>query len=185
MFTSPPLAAFLTVLMLSAQAQGAGGLSPYAGHEARQIKALSQQEIDDLKAGNGSGMALAAELNGYPGPRHVRDMGPRLGLTPVQQAKVDLLAKDMEAEAVRLGQRIIEAERDLNRLFATQRVDEPALADATAEIAGLRGQLRLTHLRYHLKTKALMTPDQVARYETLRGYSASAHDGAGHGHPRH
>jgi hypothetical protein len=44
---------------------------PYAGLEARAIKALSEQQIADLEAGRGMGMALAAELNGYPGP------GPR------------------------------------------------------------------------------------------------------------
>jgi len=31
---------------------------------------LSEQQIRDLRAGLGLSLALAAEFNGYPGPRH-------------------------------------------------------------------------------------------------------------------
>jgi hypothetical protein len=48
---------------------------PYAGMQARAIKALSAEQIADLKAGRGLSLALAAELNGYPGPRHVLELG--------------------------------------------------------------------------------------------------------------
>ena len=41
---------------------------PYAGMETRAIKTLSDKDIADLNAGRGMGLALAAELNGYPGP---------------------------------------------------------------------------------------------------------------------
>jgi hypothetical protein len=36
--------------------------------EQRDIKTLSNQQIADLRAGRGMGLALAAELNGYAGP---------------------------------------------------------------------------------------------------------------------
>jgi len=39
---------------------------PYAGLQNRSIKTLSDQQIADLNAGRGMGLALAAELNGYP-----------------------------------------------------------------------------------------------------------------------
>jgi hypothetical protein len=42
--------------------------SPYAGMQTRPIKALSAEQVADLKAGRGMGLAMAAELNGYPGP---------------------------------------------------------------------------------------------------------------------
>jgi hypothetical protein len=32
---------------------------------------LSEQQVAYLKAGRGMGLALPAELNGYPGPAHV------------------------------------------------------------------------------------------------------------------
>jgi hypothetical protein len=34
--------------------------------QAHSVKALSEQQLADLRAGRGMGMALAAELNGYP-----------------------------------------------------------------------------------------------------------------------
>jgi hypothetical protein len=46
--------------------------SPYAGVENRGLKTLSEQQIEDFRGGRGMGMALAAELNSYPGPAHVR-----------------------------------------------------------------------------------------------------------------
>jgi len=37
---------------------------PYAGMQNRTIKTLSDQQVADLNAGRGMGLALAAELNG-------------------------------------------------------------------------------------------------------------------------
>src|SRR3954462_9789448 len=87
--------------------------SPYAGMQTRSIKALSDQQIDDLKSGRGMGLALAAELNGYPGPSHVLELGDKLGLTSDQRARVQTLFNDMKAEAVPLGEKLIAQEADL------------------------------------------------------------------------
>jgi hypothetical protein len=56
--------------------------SAYAGLETRDIKALSAQQLADLQAGRGMGLAIAAELNGYPGPLHVFELADSLGLSP-------------------------------------------------------------------------------------------------------
>jgi len=40
--------------------------TPYAGQQARSIKALSADDVAALLKGEGMGMAKAAELNGYP-----------------------------------------------------------------------------------------------------------------------
>jgi hypothetical protein len=37
----------------------------------RAVKTLSEQEVADLRAGKGMGLALAAELNGNPAPIQV------------------------------------------------------------------------------------------------------------------
>lgn len=47
--------------------------SPYRGQEAGTLRGLSSEEIKELREGRGMGLARAAELNGYPGPRHVLD----------------------------------------------------------------------------------------------------------------
>jgi Spy/CpxP family protein refolding chaperone len=44
------------------------------------------------------------------------------------------------------------------------------LGEATRDIATVQGDLRLAHLKYHLATLELLTPEQAARYSALRGY---------------
>ena len=60
--------------------------SPYAGEQTREIKALSGSDIANLRNGRGMGLARPAELNRYPGPRHVLDTA-ELALTPAQIAR--------------------------------------------------------------------------------------------------
>ena len=55
--------------------------SPYAGQETRAIKALSPEDLEELRTGAGMGLAKAAELNGYPGPLHVLALAKELQLT--------------------------------------------------------------------------------------------------------
>ena len=62
--------------------------TPYAGMQTRSIKALSDQQIADLRAGRGMGLALAAELNGYPGPSHVLELADKLDLSPDQRVGI-------------------------------------------------------------------------------------------------
>src|SRR4051812_36998146 len=84
--------------------------APYAGMERRQVKALSDQQIADLEAGRGMGLALAAELNGYPGPLHVLEHADALGLTSDQQTRTRALFDAMKAETIPLGRRLIAEE---------------------------------------------------------------------------
>ena len=150
--------------------------SPYAGLESRPIKALSEAQTAGYLAGEGMAMALAAELNGYPGPKHVLEHAAALQLTPAQHEAVANMFATMQNEAVALGEAIIEQEAQLNARFAERRADEAGLRAAVREIARLQGELRITHLKWHLKTLPLLTPEQAARYEELRGY----HGAAGH-----
>jgi len=157
---------------LAQHAHGHGHASPYAGMEKRGVKALSDQQIADLRAGRGMGLALPAELNGYPGPMHVLELGDRLGLTPEQRARVQGLFDAMTAETVPLGERVIAQEASLDRLFAERRITPESLKASTTAIGAYQGELRAAHLRYHLATVEVLTPDQVRMYGRLRGYAA-------------
>jgi hypothetical protein len=137
----------------------------YAGLQQRPIKALSAQQIDDLRAGRGMGMALAAELNDYPGPRYVLDLSNKLGLTPAQRKRV-------------------------SRLFAQKRAGDAELRSITAVIARRNGDLRYVHLGYHLSVCGLLSDRQIARYAALRGSEdqsdkKSPEPGRHRGHGRH
>jgi Spy/CpxP family protein refolding chaperone len=147
---------------------------PYAGMETRAIKALSDQQIGDLKAGRGMGLALAAELNGYPGPIHALELADKLGLTPDQIGKLRELFEAMKAETIPLGMQLIAAERTLDDAFAGRTVTLANLDADTQTIGAVQARLRAAHLKYHLSTVAVLTPEQTEKYKELRGYSGAA-----------
>lgn len=149
---------------------GCSGHSHYAGWQAREIKALSPADIDSLRAGRGMSLALAAELNGYPGPLHVLELGDELALTPAQRIATQELYQRMKAAAITAGDEFIRAERDLDRLFATQAAGAQQLTDALAGVAQAQAKLRATHLQAHLEQVRILTPEQVGTYNRLRGY---------------
>ena len=161
-------------------ATGVHAQTPYAGMQTRP-KALSDQQMADLRAGRGMGLALAAELNGYPGPLHVLELADKLELSAEQRSSVQLLFDSMKAEAMPLGSRLIEQEADLDRQFANRTVTPESLKTSIAAVAATQGSLRETHLKYHLSTGAILSPSQMLRYAELRGYG----DGHGSGHRRH
>ncbi len=145
--------------------------SQYANQEPSGVSSLSRQELDDLLAGAGMGFARPAELNHYPGPKHVLELAAELELTAEQRTAVEAVRGAMLASARELGEKIVELERHLDRRFAHRHIDEASLRAATAEIAELYGQLRFAHLRAHLETRELLTDSQIADYDRLRGYS--------------
>src|SRR3954470_11858420 len=139
--------------------------------KSRSIKALSDQQIADLGAGRGMGLALAAELNGYPGPSHVLELADRLELTQDQRSRIAALFNAMKAEALPVGARLIEQETALDQQFASRSVTPESLKTATAAVALTQGELRETHLKYHLSTADILSAGQMQKYAELRGYT--------------
>ena len=45
-------------------------------------------------------------------------------------------------------------------------------ADALGQIAAVQARLRASHLKAHIATTALLTPEQVDRYNRSRGYAS-------------
>lgn len=152
------------------------------GEERRELKSLSAEEIEQLLQGHGMGLAKAAELNHYPGPRHVLDMAAQLQLTPEQSAQTKATFDRMRDEAVRLGGQIVEREKALDDLFAKGDIDASKLQTATAEIARLQGTLRAAHLAAHLEMRRILSPAQIKKYDELRGYATDKQTPAGHNH---
>ena len=149
--------------------------SPYAGLETRSIKALSPRQIEDLRSGRGMALALAAELNGYPGPQHVHELATELALSEAQHARIRELLDAMKAESLPLGDKLIAQEAALDALFAGRSVTAESLAAAVRTTSELQAALRYTHLKYHLVTLTILTPHQIERYAELRGYAATGH----------
>ena len=157
--------------------------SPYAGEQARQIKALSEGEVSSLLNGHGMGFARAAELNSYPGPRHVLDLADDLKLTPAQTTTLTGVFESMKAAALPLGRELVARETELDRLFTGKQATPDAVLALTREIGRLQGELRAVHLNAHVATVGILKAGQIARYDELRGYTSAtpvAHDPASH-----
>jgi Spy/CpxP family protein refolding chaperone len=146
--------------------------SKYKGQEYREIKSLSNEDIEELQNGKGWGLAKAAELNGMPGPLHLLEMKKEIKLSDVQVSQIEQLYEKMKKEAIPLGLELIALEKKLNNAFADQTIDEKKLENLLNQIANTSKALRYVHLSTHLKTPNILTPSQIETYNKLRGYFA-------------
>lgn len=158
------------------------GDASYAGQEGREIKALSNQDIEGYLSGKGMGYAKAAELNHFPGPRHVLDLSQELHLTEDQVKQTRAIFNAMEKEAVHLGAHLIEKERELDEKFADKSIDMRTLSDIVAELGVLEGKIRRVHLKAHLEQRKILNDHQVLRYAELRGYTSTGGSADSHAH---
>lgn len=164
------LTTFALLLALPALASAP---SPYDNLTDRPIRALSAEQQADLLAGRGMGLALAAELNGWPGSAHVIELAEPMQLTPAQLAATQRLMAEMQAAASDLGARLIEEERALDTAFRDRSITPSDLSARMARIAALQGEIRDVHLRTHLAQAAFLNADQIVAYGRLRGYAGS------------
>jgi hypothetical protein len=150
--------------------------SLYAGLEQRPIKALSQKEIAGFAEGAGMSLALPAELNGYPGPRHVLDEGEALGLSEDQRKAISAIFDTMQSQAIAVGLDYISVEQRLDSLFAAKGITAESLRESVGAAESLKARLRVIHLSAHLETTGLMDEEQISHYQRLRGYVGATHD---------
>ena len=148
--------------------------APYAGQEQNRVSTLSADDVSELLAGGGWGLAKPAEFNGYPGPAHVLELADKLELTPDQRKSVERIFKRMQAKARSLGQRYVASEIALDSVFKSGITDTGALTTRLRDAERLRAELRRAHLQAHVETAPLLTDVQKRKYAELRGYGASA-----------
>ena len=58
----------------------------------------------------------------------------------------------------------------LDRLFASRSVNEALLRESLARVSRAQARLRGVHLQAHLEQVRILTAQQVAAYNRLRGY---------------
>jgi Spy/CpxP family protein refolding chaperone len=121
-------------------------------------------------------MARYADINGYPGPRHVLDLREELELEDEQAKQMEAIYEEMAEKARMKGEAIVAAEKRLNGLFLGKTASVDSVRSLTEEIGRLRGELRAIHLLAHMQASAIMSPAQRERYSALR---RGMH---GHGH---
>ncbi|RPJ00851.1 MAG: hypothetical protein EHM36_14130 [Deltaproteobacteria bacterium] len=160
----------ITLMVCSLLLSGQGLQICYGNQQRNEVKTLSADEIQGLLNGEGMGMARAAELNHYPGPRHVLDFASQIQLSEAQRRKTQEIYDRMHAEAVRLGGAILHKEIEIDDTFKKNDVDSSRIKTLVTEIARFRGELRLVHLSAHLEMKRVLSPGQIEKYDELQGY---------------
>lgn len=165
----------MTICFYSAYLYASATHSPYVKQVDNPIKALSKSDIEGLKNGSGmpfGGMAKAAELNGYPGPRHVLDLKDELKLTKEQITNTEAVYKKMHKAALALGTELIAIERSMDTKLKEKKLDSKTMKSLTQRSAQIYGDLRFTHLQAHLEMVTILTKEQIAAYNQLRGYNS-------------
>jgi Spy/CpxP family protein refolding chaperone len=161
----------------SGSGSGAGSAATvpgsYAGQQTRTATSLSDDEVAGLRAGKGLGLAKPAELNGYPGPMHALDMAEQLALTAEQRASIQQIFDRMAARAKIAGAAYVEAEQALDGVFRSGKADTKTVTAALAKADKARAAARMAHLKAHIETAPILTPQQRATYAQLRGYAAN------------
>lgn len=135
-------------------------------------RTLGETETRQLLAGDDRGTARVAELNGYPDPERVLHLGESLQLTADQRFLLTRLNSTAKGKARAMGQRIVDAERELDLFLAGQRAagKQPASDVVRARleaIAGLRAMLRAIHVDARLEAYGILTDSQRERYADI------------------
>jgi Spy/CpxP family protein refolding chaperone len=129
----------------------------------------------DLEKGAGAGMAKYADLNGYPGPKHILEIQDTLKLSEQQKTRIQVIFYEMKANAVAKGKLIIEKEEKLEALFREGKASGLEVNSLAREIGKLRGDLRAVHMNAHIKAKNALTKEQAALYNSIRHGSEQHH----------
>ena len=177
------LFAFLIAGLALASASEAEDVhQPYKGFEAREIASLSEQDIAALRQGSGWGLALPAELNGFPGPLHVLELADELDLSVDQERHISKIFEEMRGDAIAAGVLFIEAERSLDEGFKSSNLEAIQLKKLIDNAEAARADLRFIHLSRHLMTLDVLSTDQIDNYAVLRGYASDPCSNVPDGH---
>lgn len=149
---------------------GPHGMGPQQGRMARgAIRALTEADVQAIRAGEGAGLAMAAELNGLPGPRHVLDAASSLALTPEQTQAIQAIFEAMHTAARPAGDRYLAAQESLEADLRAGRITSETLRERLTTVEQLRTELALIHIEAHLRTAAMLSSEQREQYELGRG----------------
>jgi len=138
-------------------------LMVFTGSVHAQIPA----DREALLNGDGNDQALYAELNGYPGPKHILDLASKLALTARQKHDIRELYNDTRTRARVLGKLIVKVEEEMHYAFNSGMLARESIEDDAESVGKMRGTLRGVHLAAHIKTRELLTKNQIKQYEAF------------------
>lgn len=151
------------------QADGANAGAGQGMQSGPMLSGISEGEKEALLKGSGLGAGMIAMMNGYPGPKHVLEMGDELELTAEQREKIGSLFAERKASFVEMGQELVEKDERLTAMFASGSVNTRDVEKLSVEIGELQGKLRAGHLNAHVLTWEALTPAQRDKLASMQG----------------
>jgi len=152
---------FIAVVAAKAQSTDSTQHSPVRTLTYAQYQAY-------LKGEAANDMALVAEINHYPMPDKVLGLKKELDLSPIQVKKITDIYTYMHKRRVQTGGSIIKNERTLDSLFRYHKMDDGSLIFYTNRHGLYQGELKNAILQACFATEKELTPQQIARFETLQ-----------------
>jgi hypothetical protein len=161
----------LILLFLSTsalKAQDASGINP---EDSSPIKGMAMKDFEAFRDGKPMNFTRVAELHHYPAPATVLRFTRELKLSQNQVIQVKDINAYLQRKVLEMGRIILEEEKKLDDLFISGKVESGSLIYRTQQYGLYQGELRNAHLQAHLKTRAVLTKDQVKKYDHLCGYN--------------
>lgn len=120
-----------------------------------------------LLSGTADEQKKVVEALGYPSPKSVLDLASSLKLTDGQRSSLNDIYNETVMRAKELGKQIVKIEEELFGALQAGLVSEKSVSDDAQQIGRLRGRLRGVFLVAHLKTKKLLSANQLDMFRKL------------------
>jgi Spy/CpxP family protein refolding chaperone len=129
------------------------------------------QQMQQGRGGMGSMGEMMGRMMGDPAERPLITImlhhRTELGLSAEQVSRLETLRSDFTREAIRRGADIRIAELDLASLLEQDPVDMTKVEAKVREVGQLRADLRIARLRTVEQGKAVLSPEQRTRLQTM------------------
>ena len=117
----------------------------------------------------GMGLAMAAEMNGYPA-WHLLELASKIGLSDVQRNSTRAMMDMMKREPIPIGERAHRAGDCAGQALRHPRHHGGITGHCDYGNRFHQSQLRAAHSKYHLLTVTIRERSQIHKYQVLRGY---------------
>lgn len=158
------LVAVLMLISFAVKAQSADDTEKHS-----PVRTLTYAQYEAYLKGEASDdMAMVAGINHYPMPDKVLKLKKELDLSPIQIKKITDINAYMHRRRLQTGGSIVSNERTLDSLFRYHKIDEGNLIFYTNRHGLYQGELKNAILYACFATQKLLTPQQIARFESLQ-----------------
>lgn len=102
--------------------------------------------------------------HGHRGQR----LAKALGLSKEQKEQVETIFRKHRGETAKLREEMVSERRELRKLILSDTPDEVALREQAKKIAATSGDLAVRRARMFQEVRAVLTPEQIGKFRTLR-----------------